>query len=296
MVMKKLTLIAVFAVFTASCQDYGKLKLIDDLPGTLKEVSGIEKFPDDDIIWTINDSRNPPEVYGYSLASGKIAKTIRLLNAPNIDWEDLAKSPDGILYVGDFGNNVSNRTDLAIYAIPNPGSLKRRRTKPVKTSFQFEDQIEFPPKKKSLSFDVEAFIFMNDHFYLFTRNRAKKFDGKTKIYKVPAKAGDYAAKLIGDFKTCEDQSDCAITSAAIHPPSGKIALLSYNKVWIFSDYTEDDFTSGTIQKIKLGHRSQKESICFNSENEVYIADEKSHGKGGNLYTLSLELDEELPKE
>jgi len=182
---------------------------------------------------------------------------------------------------------VSNRTDLAIYAVAQPGNIKKRRTEPLITTFHFEDQVKFPPKKKDISFDVEAFIFLNDHFYLFTRNRAKKYDGKTKIYKVPAKEGDFTAKLIGSFKTCDDQSDCEITSAAIHAPTGKIALLSYNKVWIFSDYDEDDFTSGSVQKIKLEHRSQKESICFISENELYIADERSHGRGGNLYSLML---------
>ena len=285
--MKKLTLLILFSVFTASCQDYGKLKLIADLPGSINEVSGIEKFPNGDIIWAINDSRNPPEVYGYNLERKKITKTIRLLNAPNIDWEDLTISPNGTLYVGNFGNNASNRTDLAIYAISQPDSIKKRRIKPLITTFHFEDQVKFPPKKKDRSFDVESFIFLNDHFYLFTRNRAKKFDGKTKIYKVPAQEGDFVAKLVGSFKTCKDQSDCEITSAAIHAPSGKIALLSYNKVWIFSDYTEDDFTSGTVQKIKLGHSSQKESICFVSENELYIADERSHGRGGNLYSLLL---------
>jgi len=285
--MKNLCLLLLFSVFTASCQDYGKLNLIADLPGSLNEVSGIEKFPNQDVIWTINDSRNPPEIYSYSLERKKLVKTIRLLNAPNMDWEDLAISPDGTLYVGDFGNNASNRTDLSIYAISQPGNIEKRRMEPLATTFHFEDQVKFPPKKKDLSFDVEAFIFLNDHFYLFTRNRAKKFDGKTKIYKVPAQEGDFEAKLIGSFKTCEDQSDCEITSAAIHAPSGKIVLLSYNKVWIFSDYTEDDFTSGTVQKIKLGHRSQKESICFVSETELYIADERSHGNGGNLYSLIL---------
>lgn len=288
MTMKKLTLLILFSVFTASCQDYGKLKLIADLPGSLNEVSGIEKFPNQNIIWAINDSRNPPEIYSYSLDRKKVIKTLRLLNAPNIDWEDLAIGPDGTLYVGNFGNNVSNRNDLAIYTISEPEKIKKRRMEPLVTSFHFEDQVKFPPKKKDISFDVESFIFLNDHFYLFTRNRAKKYDGKTKIYKVPAQEGDFVAKLVGSFKTCEDQSDCVITSAAIHDPSGKIALLSYNKVWVFSDYTEDDFTSGTVQKIKLEHRSQKESICFVSENELYIADERSHGNGGNLYSLSLD--------
>ena len=285
--MKKLSAILVFTVFTASCQDFGILEFVADLPGLVNEVSGIEKFPDENQIWVINDSRNPPEVYTFDLTTKKLEKTLRVKNAPNIDWEDLTKGPDGTLYVGDFGNNLSNRTDLTIYAIKNPDSLDKRRVESLVTTFRLEDQIKFPPKNKSLSFDVEAFIFFKDHFYLFTRNRAKKYDGTTKIYKLPAAEGDFVATLMGTFKTCEDQSDCEITGAAIHEPSGKIALLSYNKVWIFSDYQDDDFTSGTVEKIKLGHSSQKESICFISENELYIADERSHGKGGNLYFLKL---------
>lgn len=285
--MKKIVVLFVFSVFSASCQDFGELQFVDDLPGLIKEVSGIEKFPDQDVLWTINDSRNPPEVYGFNLNSKKFEKTIRLKGSTNIDWEDLAIGPDGTLYVGDFGNNGSYRTDLTIYAIKDPGSLKKRRYEPMLTTFRYEDQIDFPPKKKNISFDVEAFIFLNDHFYLFTRNRAKNFDGTTKIYKLPAKEGDFVATLIGTFKTCEDRSDCEVTGAAVHRPTGKIALLSYNKVWIFSDYTGDDFTSGKIEKIKLHHTSQKESICFKNENELYIADERSHGRGGNLYLLKL---------
>ncbi len=286
--MKYFLLIILLLGATASCQDFGELQFVDDLPSLLREISGIEKFPEGDILWTINDSRNPPEVYGYNLSTKKMVKTIRLKKASNIDWEDLATGPDGTLYVGDFGNNGNYRTDLTIYAIKDPSTLKKRRYEPILTTFRYEDQVDFPPKKKkNISFDVESFIFLNDHFYLFTRNRAKKFDGITKIYKLPAKEGDFVASLIGSFITCEDRSDCQITGAAIHQDSGKLALLSNNKVWIFSDYTGDDFTSGKIKKIKLHHTSQKESICFKNENELYIADERSHGRGGNLYLLKL---------
>lgn len=286
--MKKLPIILLFTVFTASCQDYGKLQVLADLPGLVKEVSGIEKFPENDFLWAINDSRNPPEVYGYNLRTQKFDITLRIKNATNIDWEDLTKSPDSTLYIGDFGNNISNRTDLTIYAIHKPDSLEKRRVEAEVTTFRFEDQEKFPPKDKSLSFDVEAFIFLKDHFYLFTRNRAKKYNGTTKIYKLPATEGDFVATLVGSFETCEDQSDCVITGAAIHEPTGKIALLSYNKVWIFCDYEGDEFLTGKVEKIKLGHTSQKESICFISENKLLIADERSRGEGGNLYLLELE--------
>ena len=286
--MKNLSLLLLLSVFTASCQDYGKLQLIADLPGLAKEVSGIEKFEGEDLIWLVNDSRNPPEVYAFSLETNKVEKTIRVKNASNIDWEDLARDTIGNLYVGDFGNNNSNREDLTIYTIAQPGSLEKRRTEALITTFYLEDQEKFPPKEKNLSFDVEAFIYLKGNFYLFTRNRAKKFDGISKIYRLPAQEGHFKAELIGSFKTGNDQSDCQVTSAAIHHATGKIALLSYNKVWIFSDYKDDDFTSGTVTEFKLKHTSQKESICFKSENELYIADERSHGEGGNLYLLNLD--------
>ncbi len=286
--MKKLCVLLAFASLSASCQDLGNLEMVADLPGLMKEISGIEKFPDDPLVWMINDSRNPPEVYGFDLETQKIQKVIRLKNASNIDWEDLATDSIGNLYVGDFGNNASLRTDLTIYTLPDPGKSEKRRSEAGITTFKFEDQVEFPPKKKDISFDVEAFIHFKDHFYLFTRNRARKFDGTSRVYRVPAKEGDFVAEFMGTIKTCKDQSDCEVTAAAIHHPTGKIALLSYNKVWIIDEYPDDNITKGKITKHKLEHSSQKESICFISEKELYIADERSHGKGRNLYLLRLE--------
>ncbi len=285
--MKKIPFFLVFFALTASCQDFGKLEIISDLPKLVDEVSGIAKFESQDLLWMVNDSGNPPEIYGFNLKEQKITQTAYAKNGKNIDWEDLATHPDGTLYVGDFGNNNSDRKDLTIYHIKESSSKNKGKTEAAVTTFKFEDQEKFPPKRKDISFDVEALIYLNDHFYVFTRNRAKKYDGKTRIYKIPAKPGDFIAKYMGSIKTCKDQSDCEITSADIHHPTGKIALLSYDKVWIIDNYKGDDFSSGNIDKIKLGYDSQKEGICFKSENELYIADEKTKGKGRNLYLLKL---------
>ncbi|NND64111.1 MAG: hypothetical protein HKN48_13045 [Flavobacteriaceae bacterium] len=287
--MKKMLLFILFVPLVVSCQNFGKLEVVADLPGTLKEVSGIEFYPNTTVVWTLNDSRNPPELYAFDLNTHKIEKTIRLKGASNIDWEDLTKNPDGTLYVGDFGNNRSSRTDLTIYHLANPNTVEKRRNEPKVTTFRYHDQINFPPEEKDKCYDVESFIYLNEHFYLFTRNRAKKYDGTTKIYKLPALEGEQVATFIGEIETCEDQSDCEITSAAISE-EGKIALLSYNKVWLISEYTDDNFISGKIEKIELEHSSQKESICFINENRLFIADERSHGEGRNLYVLDLTKD------
>ena len=37
----------------------------------------------------------------------------------------------------------------------------------------------------------------------FTKNRSKKFDGTSLVYKIPNKAGDFKAQLVGELKLPE---------------------------------------------------------------------------------------------
>jgi len=269
---------------TVSCQDYGNLEIVTSLPTHMDEVSGIEMISGSPLLWMIDDGGNSPKIYGYDIHAKVLERQLRIEGVKNNDWEDLASDNDGNLYVGDFGNNNNKRKNLAIYKI---GNLTSDADVSFTTNFYFEDQIKFPPKKKDRNFDVEAFFFLKDFFYLFTRNRSSNFDGTTKLYKIPAQSGNFKAKLIGQYKTCEDQNDCQITSATINHNNGMIALLSYNKIWIIRNYQDDDFFNGTIEKIKLKHTSQKESITFMDDNSIYIADERNKGIGGNIYLLKL---------
>ena len=285
--MKLILLLFISSITTISCQNYGSLSITQSLPSGLKEISGITIARDSSIVWAINDSGNEAVVYGYHPGSNSIKKTISITNGFNKDWEDLTTDGENTLYIGDFGNNRNYRKDLLIYTVTIPDSLPISKTDALKTTFVLEDQEKFPPKKKHRNFDIEAFVYSEGFFYLFTRNRSSKFDGTTKMYRLPAKPGQYTAKLIDSFKTCKDYDDCQVTGASLDRVNGKLALLSYNKVWIFSEYEKDDFFSATIEEIKLNHTSQKESITFKNSNTLYIADERTGLKGGNLYTLSL---------
>jgi len=260
------------------------------LPDILKENSGISLFPTKNQLFAINDSGGTTTIFSINLSDKEITQDIVISNAKNIDWEDLA-SIENILFVGDFGNNENKRKDQTIYWVENIDHIHSTSYEAIAktTTFTFEDQKEYPPKKGNKNFDVEAFIAYKSHFYLFTRNRSshKKFDGTTKIYKVPIKEGAQTAILIDKFMTCSDRDDCQVTSATIHQESGKIALLSYDKVWILDNYNDDHFFSGNITKIKLDHSSQKESITFKDANTLFISEESSPKKQGNLYTLDL---------
>jgi len=283
--MKNIVLLFLLITVTASCQDFGKLKIIESLPTSMDEISGIEKLESSPLLWMVNDKGNSSHLFGYNVSEKTIERNLNLESIKNNDWEDLATDGKNTLYIGDFGNNNNKRKKLAIYTVAN---VTEGETAIGTTTFHYEDQTEFPPKKKNRNFDAEAFIYMDDYFYVFTRNRSHPFDGTTKLYKVPAKLGDFEAKLIGSYKTCEDRSDCQITSATINHTTGTIALLSYNKIWLLSDYEGDAFFKGTVKKIKLNHKSQKESITFKDSNTLYIADERNGIEGGNLYELALE--------
>jgi hypothetical protein len=233
----------------------------------------------------ITDGGNASSVYTYTISTKKMGPEYVINKAKNIDWEDLTSDPHGTLYIGDFGNNDNDRKDLAVYKISHIKTAKAKDSATSLINFTLSDQTEFPPKKKERNFDIEAFFYANNYLYLFTRNRSKDFDGTTKMYKLPAVAGSHVAELIGQYKTCKDDSDCKITGAAYHNASKTVALLSYNKVWIIKDFKGDAYLEGNIKEIKLGHKSQKESVTFKNATTLYIVDERNGPEGGNLYEL-----------
>jgi sugar lactone lactonase YvrE len=262
------------------------LKKVFAFPKSLKENSGIEVTSKSKLIWTLQDSGNPAELHGVDV-NGKIVQTIQITNAKNHDWEDLTSDDLGNLYIGDFGNNNNDRKDLAIYKV-DAGALKSKQAAASsKINFYFPEQKDFPPKKSQKFFDLEAFFYYKDNFYLFTKNRSSKFNGETTLYQVPNKPGNHAAKRIGKFTTCDRFGHCAVTSADISPDGKTVALLSPGFVWLFTNYSGTNFFGGKVQQIDLEDFSQKEGLCFSGNKKLLICDEREKMSGGNLYEIDL---------
>lgn len=280
----------IFVLFTLSflsCQqDSNSLTALYSLPKKLKEVSGITYLPTNNLLWTLEDSGNANSIYGLN-SNGEIVKDITIENTENIDWEDISKDKEGNLYIGDFGNNDNMRQDLCIYKI-DKNSLDNESTIPeYKISFAYPEQKDFPPKKTAMFYDVEGFFEFKNNFYLFTKNRSKGFDGTSYLYKVPNVAGFHQAEFMGEFKTCENYNHCAITSASISSDESKVVVLTHDKIWVFENFTGDNFLKGSKTELDLSHFSQKEAICFKDNETLIIADEKTKKIGGKVYEVSL---------
>jgi len=272
-----------FLIICFNC-DKGNLTVLTDLPSVLNEVSGTETIAHSDLIWMLNDGGNPNKIYGLN-TKGKIKKEI-LINAKNNDWEDLTSDELGNVYIGAFGNNLNNRKDLSVLKINSEDLIGSEIAEIERISFYFPDQKKFPPKKKKMHFDCEAFFHFNDSLYMFTKSREEHHYGKTNLYKIPAVKGNHEAQFIASFKTC-DELPCWITSVDISNNGKQIALLTLDAVWLLSDYTKDNFFNGKAIQISFEHESQKEGVCFKNDSTLYITDERSHGKGRNLYELKI---------
>ena len=149
-------IILLFVLLCWNSQDTGKLKVIADLPKSLKEVSGTETIMGSKLIWMLNDGGNSSKLYGVS-KKGNIKKTLKI-EAKNNDWEDLTSDKEGNLYIGDFGNNDNRRKDLAILKVAHKDLMNSEDAPVERIQFYYPNQKKFPPKKSALFFDAESFF------------------------------------------------------------------------------------------------------------------------------------------
>ncbi len=255
------------------------------LPAVLIQSSGIEVV-NKNYIWSHNDSSGNPELYSFD-STGTLLRTLKILNATNIDWEDMAKDTSGNFFIGDFGNNNNTRQDLKIYIIPDPATILVDSVIPQVINYTYSDQFAFPPPDSLKNFDAEAMIAFQDSLYIFSKDWSNPYSGYTKLYKLPSAPGTYMAELIDSFYTGPGPTiPYSITSADISPDNSKLMLLGYNKCWLFTNFTGNDFFSGTSQLFNLP-LSQKEAIGFITNDDLYVTDELVSGFGKKLYYLKI---------
>ncbi len=244
--------------------------LVAQLPSDLEECSGLAHFADR--LWTHEDGGNGDVLYVIDTLTGAKLQTITLPNTDNTDWEDLAEN-DEYLFIGDFGNNGGDRTDLRIYRIKKTDLLSGSVI-PSTIHFSFSDQTDFTNSPNANDFDCEAFFFWNDSLHLFSKNW---LNFKTRHYVLPAEPGTHIAQL-RDSLNVQGQ----ITGADVSD-TGNAVLLGYNVntgetfLWLLFDFVGSNFFSGNKRKISTGlalFTSQPEGVVFKNETQGYICSER----------------------
>ena len=250
---------------------------VGTLPGVLYESSALD-FTGGSSFWSLDDSGRP-EIFKIT-GNGSLSKTVTITNAQNRNWEDMTHdAARNYMFIGDFGNNNNDRTNLRVFRIPYPSLISGTTTTAVEIDFSYPDQQSFP--SQWLNFDAESFFHFQNKLFIFSKADGNAI-GYTKMYSIPDSPGNYVATLIDSFYT-NDRT----TSADISPDGKSIILISNTHIHIFRNFSGTNFFSGEHTQINIsGQWTQKEAVSFSSNNEIFLTDE-NNGSGNHLYYIDL---------
>ena len=274
-------MVLLFAMFPFSgiSQDLSKLTNLDD---DMAETSGLIFF--DNRLITHNDSGGMNALYEINIGSGEVNRIVTIQNASNIDWEDIC-TDDAYIYIGDFGNNNGNRTNLRIYKVLKTDYLNADEVSSEVIEFSYQDQNDFTSSPNDTNFDAETLISFGSDLYVFTKNWV---DGRTNIYKVPKNKGTYVVPRIDEF-----DADGWITGGTYNPLVNKVILTGYSGIRAFAielrGFSNGLFSNGVIDKynlnIPLTESFQTEAVTYSDDFNYYISAEKNVLGSAALYSL-----------
>jgi hypothetical protein len=239
-----------------------------ELSMEVEETSGLIFW--DGYLWTQNDDTDN-RIFGLDTATAKIKKTHILWKVVNYDWEEISQDKNYI-YLGDFGNNGGNRTDLHILRV-DKSSLKGGKPSIDTIWFTYPDQVDFSPATlNQTEFDCEAFVVSRDSIYLFTK---QWLTANTTVYSLSKEPGTQVAK-----KRTTYAIGGLVTGATYLEDKRLVVLCGYSGllqpfIYLLYDYPDHSFFEGNRRLVKL-------SILFHQVEGIATAD-------GLTYFLSNEF-------
>ena len=251
----------------------------------INESSGLVASKSPGIYWTHNDSGDGPFIYAID-ESGVLRGTWRVVGASARDWEDIAAGPGPdsrkrYLYIGDIGDNDSQRSEIVVYRIPEPPitptdsrstKIRPRLTEPAEAI-----KLRYPDGKH----DAEALLIHPGSGDLYIIN--KVLLGKASVYKARAPLNvDGTSTLVrkADLNV-PSLAGGLITGGAVASDGRSVALCDYLQGYeLFlpdGDVNFDDIWQQPFNKINLGKRPQGESIAYRLDGKGLIATSEGVG-------------------
>ncbi|MEE9382295.1 MAG: hypothetical protein V3V08_02650 [Nannocystaceae bacterium] len=249
----------------------------------IEESSGVvhsRRYPG--VLWVHADSNHPSELFAINL-KGEIIRRFSVRGVPNVDWEDIAIDDAGNLYVGDIGNNLSDRRDLSVLRLrePNPHEASKVLHVDRMIPFRYPDQTF--GRDASPDFDAESLYWANGSLYLLTKHRS---DFYTTLYRFPSLSGSGVVVLerISEFDLGGRWSRFGgmATAADVSPDGKTLAVLTYHALFLFDvPETGHDFLSGFRKRIEFNqwHTLQCEALTWDGRAIVFT------NEGGAVFRL-----------
>lgn len=220
---------------------------------------------------THGDSFSPSKLYLFRCAERTIDNYVELSvkGACQNDWEDVSWGDDGQLYLADIGDNLRIRTEKRIYRID--------WQKTVASNIAAIEQhwwVCCRKDGKTVYADTEAFFVYEGDFYLITKN-----SGEALIFKADPSQGErLEAREVARFHAFDK-----ITAADVRDDGKRLAILSYNYLYILDLSAGVDDLQNKILKLFTLDCGQCEGVCFTVDGGLALINED-----GEFYRLSTE--------
>ena len=306
----KLLLLLVFLPASVAAAEIGAShgpikKQLDITFAPINEMSGLVKSRRfDDVYWTHNDSGDTARLFAVNgqgkvifprfLAGDYHAEVVekgkqewpglRVLNASNIDWEDIAIDED-FIYIADLGNNGNARRDLGVYVLyePTPFGVEQSRTLKY-LPVRYPAQTNFPAEK--WHYDSEAMFTFGGKLYFLSKNRKPgkiaEFEPGTTLFRLDTEKTNEANIL----KEVDQHDDIFIVTAAeVSPDGNHLAILCYTQIWVFDKPSRGDkwlSTDSKMVKTTLKFTGQAEAVTWMDNQTILIGNE-----GREWFTLNI---------
>jgi hypothetical protein len=256
---------------------------VAELPGILLEASGLaasRALPG--ILWLHNDSGHEPLLFAIDTL-GRLAATVRVAGAENVDWEDIALAPcpagGDCLLIGDIGDNLETRDHIVLYRVPEP-ALTDSVTAPAE-AFVFR----YPDRAR----DAEGlFVLPDGHAYIVEKGR----EGPVEIYRAPLRGAEPEVLVpVQEILPQPPIPTSLVTGAASTPDGRWVAVRTYTRLHLFR------VVDGRLHPAQdsLGHdltaagEPQGEAVELLSDGTVWLAGERRNGLAAPLARMACEL-------
>ena len=284
-VMRSVALLAWSLAFSGYSQSLVPAELCA-LDSAQNEASGLLMV--EGSLWVVLDSGNPNTLFQVDPATCEVTRSLHVPNAVNSDWEEL--TTDGTwVYIGDFGNNGGNRTDLRVYRVPLAALLDEGVTEVLADSirFAYPDQSDLTLAYDANNWDCEAFVARNDSLFLFSKNW---LTSDCYLYAMPAFPGEHAA-----IRRDTLPSEGLVTGASLDTSTGVISLIGHSTdytpfAWRLSGYPANSFFHGDAARHEVDiWPLQAEGICRISADSVLLCSEATGPLPARIWSLELPL-------
>lgn len=193
------------------------------------------------VLYTHNDRGHAADIFAVD-EDGETAAVLTLDGVDAVDWEDIAVTPDGRIWVADIGDNDTERRRVSVYVAEEPDTLVDAEVGSTRYRLAYEDG---PHNAEALMVHPTS-----GRLYLVT----KESDAGG-VYAAPERLRSDGVNTL----TKVADSPPSVTAAAYSPDGRVFVLRNYNSAFAYTDL------GGSPWVLLLPDSSKGESLTFASD-------------------------------